>query len=150
MNNNTYTPNNKYDKYIKELDVKGYTVIPNIFSTRKCNKYIKRVWDWLEGLGTGIKRDDPSTWKNDKWPVNIHGIIQHLKVGHAQFVWDIRCEKKVIEVFEEIWKTKELLVSFDAVCIGRPPEKYGNWRNTSWAHTDQSEKKLAGIVYREW
>ena len=40
-------------------------------------------------------------------------LLQNWKIGHSQFVWDIRQNKKVAKVFSKIWNvpSKDLLVS---------------------------------------
>ena len=43
------------------------------------------------------------------------GLIWSWGWGHAQYVWDIRSHSKVGEIFENIYDTKELLVSFDGI-----------------------------------
>ena len=81
-------------------------------------------------------------------------LIQHWSIGHAQFIWDVRTNLKVIEPFEKIWSTEnghpvlkeDLLVSFDGASFHFPPEitKFG-WANPnpnpnpdkSWLHSDQ-------------
>ena len=139
---------------LSKLETDGYCVVPNILTSDKCDEYITQIWDWLENLGTGIDRNDKSTWNSEKWPPNIHGIIQQLRAGQEQFAWDIRCEQNVIDIFEKIWDTDKLLVSFDAICIMKPPEISGHYRNTSWLHTDQSSTKkgrhcIQGLVNLE-
>lgn len=123
------------------LNNNGYVVVSNVMNDKDCNDNISRIWDWLEGLGSGIDRNNPNTWKNDRWPQNIHGIIQHYKVGQSQFVWDIRCNKNIINIFEKIWNTHKLLCSFDGICIMKPPELCKGGHYKSWIHTDQSPKK---------
>ena len=124
--------------YMDDLDNKGYCIINNILTTDKCNNYISKIWDWLESLKTNINRDIPSTWNHKKWPENYRGIIKHYGIGHEQFVWDIRCEKKIIDVFTNVWNTSDLFVSFDAICVMKPPEISGKFTKTHWIHTDQS------------
>lgn len=118
----------------KELDEKGYTIIPNVISQDKAREYHDAFWDMMEELNPDIKRDKRSTWKTENWPLNLHGILQQYRVGHRQFVWDIRSEGKVIEVFKWIWGTEELLVSFDGLCLIRPTGR----KSKAWPHVDQS------------
>ena len=131
--------------HLKELEKKGYTVIENVLSNNKCDTYINKFWDWLEGLETGIDRNKPETWKTlpkGGWPMNVRGIIKHYKVGHSQFVWDIRCEPNVIKVFQKLWNEDELLVSFDAVNIMKSPALGGpTKKQRHWYHTDQGSHK---------
>lgn len=127
---------------LNKLDIDGYCVVPDIISLDKSDEYINRIWDWLESLGTGLERNDSSTWNSNNWPPNINGIIQQLRAGQEQFAWDIRCEPNVINVFENIWKTNKLLVSSDSICIMIPPEISGVYQTRNWLHVDQSSKKI--------
>ena len=56
-----------------QIVTKGYAVV-TIMSPEEADKYVSMVWDDLEALGTGIKRDDPSTWK-EGWPQTTHGAL---------------------------------------------------------------------------
>ena len=38
--------------------------------------------------------------------------ISRYGIGHEQFVWDLRSEPGLIDKFEEVWGTRELLVSY--------------------------------------
>lgn len=129
---------NKYETYIKELEVKGYCIIPGILSHKQCDNYIGQMWDWLEQLGTGIDRNNKYTWNDNNWPYYDKGIIQNYRVGHAQFLWDLRCEQNIIDVYSSIWETDELLVSFDGMNVTRPTNITGQLEKKYWWHTDQS------------
>jgi len=94
----------------------------------------------LEGFETGIDREDKSTWKASNWPHNSHGIIQHYALGQEQFVWDMRMEESVINIFAQIWGTRKLLVSFDGANLSRPSQI--NRPDKKWEHVDQGPKKL--------
>ena len=120
-----------------ELAKNGYVVIPNVLDHEKAIVYYDRFWDWLEEFNTGIDRDDSQTWKGDNWPSNSHGIFQNYGIGHAQFVWDMRTEPNVIQVFKDLWKTEKLLTSFDGANMSKPSNRSG-----AWAHVDQGPKKV--------
>ena len=64
----------------------------------ECEGYISSVWDWLEGLGTGISRADSSTWRAPHWPPAFKGIINSLEVSHQAFVWRVRSNMRLIKV----------------------------------------------------
>lgn len=117
----------------------GYCVVENVFTDNECDNTINQMWEWLEGLGTGIKRNDKTSWNNKNWPINSHqGMIQHT-LGQEEFIWKIREHDNVISLFEQIFQTNKLLVSFDAVTIGRSPEsKLVKVATNSWLHTDQN------------
>ena len=128
--------------WIHELNTLGYAVVPNVLTPAECDHTIDKAWEWLAAFGTGIQRNEPSTWTNDRWPMNFNGIIQRYRVGHAPFIWQVRTNPNVIGVFKEIWGTVELLTSFDAMCVLRPGEMIEDFEySPSWFHTDQSPKK---------
>ncbi|KAJ3344306.1 hypothetical protein HDU93_000096 [Gonapodya sp. JEL0774] len=107
-------------------------------------------WDWLENFDERIRRDQPETWKKEVWPKNFYGIIHGFGIAQAQFLWDIRQNAKVLSVFESLWGTQKLLVSFDGACFMVPPEYYPEqWKNfRSWAHIDQPKDKIGLHCYQ--
>ena len=55
------------DESIQYLEEQGYVVIKNALSTAEASKTLELLWDYLEGLGTGIDRKDVSTWGDDRF-----------------------------------------------------------------------------------
>ena len=82
--------NENSEQWLTKLKNEGYCVIPNILTGQECDLAIEQIWDWLESLGTGIDRNNEETWISANWPHSTRGIIQHLRVGHEEFVWNIR------------------------------------------------------------
>lgn len=150
-----------HDKIMCCLEKHGYAIITNVITQKKADTYVDKLWQWLEGLkdektgqSAGISRDDPTTWitreraelegrKAFNWPSNSYGIISFHGIAHSNTVWEARCEENIRKIFESIWKTNELLVSFDAACIMLPPPNTTTRDPTqgSWFHFDQSPKK---------
>ncbi|KAK1706730.1 hypothetical protein BDP67DRAFT_528882 [Colletotrichum lupini] len=52
-------------------------------------------------------------------------------------MWDIRLEPGVIDVFANVWNTRDLIVSFDALNITLP-RRQGHIPRKKWPHVDQS------------
>ncbi len=101
------------------------------------------MWDWLESLGTGLDRNDPSTWTAEKWPQNSRGIISCYNIGHAPFLWKLRQNPRVLETFCKLWKVEspeDLLVSFDGCCIQKPSSR----GTKNWLHIDQTRPEYKG------
>jgi hypothetical protein len=145
-NNNEPTPmdQKKIMEFFEKLKEDGYCVIPSILSDEECNSGIDGLWTWLESLGTGIKRKEKSSWSDKKWIPNTKGIVVDLPVGQEQFVWDIRQNPKIVNIFSTLWETKpeDMLVSFDRLCIMVPPELNGSHSPVPvWAHSDQNPAK---------
>lgn len=45
-------------------------------------------------------------------PLHRGGLYSLYSIAHAQFVWDLKTEPAYMQLFEEIWGTKELLGEF--------------------------------------
>ncbi|KAM9969430.1 hypothetical protein ACTFIR_001265 [Dictyostelium discoideum] len=135
---NCNEPKSDWPEWRQHLYDHGWAIVPKVVAKERCKEYLSRFWDWLEGFGSGLKRDRPSTWTSDNWPGNIHGIFQNYALGHQQFVWDVRQETDIMKIFEMIYQTPELLVSFDGGNLSRPT----NAEPKSWAHFDQGSSKF--------
>ena len=123
------------------LEEQGYVVFANALSPDQAQQALSLMWDYLEELDTGIKRDDRDTWDDDRWPTAVHGaILPSYGIGHSAAQWFIRDAGKVHSCFAQVWGTDDLLVSFDGVSIWRPWTYQSRWRTNegaSWLHIDQ-------------
>lgn len=131
----------------KTLDTYGVAVIPNILNNIELTEMEKGMWTTLGQLtkefDKPIKKEDSKSWSSFYDLMPLHSmLLQYHQVGHAQFVWNIRQNPKVVNVFCKLWncKPEELLSSFDGVSIHFPPEVTGRgyYKNHDWLHTDQS------------
>lgn len=145
----------EYEKYVttinnvtNTLNQYGVAIIPNVLNQQDCDAMKQGMWDYLEtitaNLPVPIKKTNTQSWKSFKELYPKHSmLIQNWSIGHAQFIWNVRTNPKVIAPFAKIWdvEKEELLVSFDGASFHFPPEttKFG-WINPekSWLHTDQS------------
>ena len=57
-----------------ELEREGFTVIRAVAGEKEVEKARALVWDWLESLGTGIKKGEPDTWADEAWPGHGRGV----------------------------------------------------------------------------
>ncbi len=103
-----------------ELQNQGYTTV-NVFDKKTAHQF----------------RDRFTAWRGNRELDHIHGIIKSYGIGQADFMWDIRTHPNVVNVFQQIWNTKDLLVSFDGA--GHYPADGKNRAPpTNWAHRDQA------------
>ena len=128
------------------LDSRGFVVIEKVLDLEEIDSVVDSMWAWFRQLSPDIKRDDMETW-NDNLPFAMEskGIIQWYHAGHQQFVWDVRQNPKVHNVFKAVWNEEKLLASFDGINFQMPPEvtgKYSDKYGGSWWHCDQGKKKL--------
>ena len=144
------------DKYITTKDLvldtmkeHGVAIIPSLLNEQEINNMNNGMWNYLEYITSDftnaygpINRNDKKTWRSfyDLYPMHSM-LVQHWSIGHAQHVWDLRQNPKVVDVFAKIWdcNREDLLTSFDASSFHFPPEdtNRGYYRQP-WLHCDQS------------
>lgn len=123
------------------LDREGFVVYANVLDSRETGHALDLMWDYLEGLSTGIDRNDENTWADDRWPTAVHGgILPSYGIGHSKMQWFLRDVEKVKSCFASIWQTQELLTSFDGITVWRPWTYKEEWKTnfgSDWLHIDQ-------------
>ncbi|KAJ3513320.1 hypothetical protein NM208_g15205 [Fusarium decemcellulare] len=131
----------------------GFVVVKGAIPRERAEKYGEDIISYLETFqgGLGFKRNDPSTVRNENLPVITEkGMILGYGVAHESFTWAIRQESGVIEAFERVYDTQDLIVSFDAINVSFPGRKDVK-PNKPWPHQDQDPEKpgfrcLQGLV----
>lgn len=129
-----------------ELHSGGVAVLSEVIPTEKVDRVVTKLWSTLKYLTSDwivpLDIDDESTYRSlfQLYPHNSM-LIQSHGLGQAEFMWDIRADEGVAEVFAELWgcTVHELIVSQDALSIHLPPEVTGKgWKCFDKFHTDQS------------
>jgi len=115
-------------KYIDELNEKGYTIVPDVLTPSEVEEALGLFKAWQKT----IQNHDEIHRKCDP-----HGIYKHHEAGHQEHAWLIRTRPKLKEVFAAIWKTDDLVVSFDGNCW-IPKDFKG--KDNFWCHSDQAPK----------
>ncbi|ORX35381.1 hypothetical protein BD324DRAFT_632596 [Kockovaella imperatae] len=133
---------NDSEAWLEALDRDGYCVVPNVIPIQACKEYQDSAMTWLEGFGKGFKRDDPSTWSAEHLPRHFAGGMYSCHgVMHSAWVWKIRTQPGIQEVFKKVWGESDLVASFDACNISLPlgPQARKDIEPTKpWPHIDQS------------
>jgi ectoine hydroxylase-related dioxygenase (phytanoyl-CoA dioxygenase family) len=144
----------EYEKYIATKDNMleminkyGVAIIPNVLNNEECDEMNNGMWNTLETLTKNwekpINRNSVDSWREMQKLYPKHSmLIQNWSIGHAQYIWNIRQNPNIIDIFAKIWNCNrdDLLVSFDAVSYHLPPEStnLGWYRGRNSYHTDQS------------
>ncbi|OMJ69820.1 hypothetical protein SteCoe_32361 [Stentor coeruleus] len=128
----------------QQLENHGVAVV-QIFSPSECENFRNRAWADFSRL-INLQKDDPNTYKNLKALSPIRSmLLKNNPLVHLQWVWDIRQDPRIVEIFASLWNTnkEDLLVSYDAISLHLPSEiTYDGWfNNRLWIHTDQSSEK---------
>lgn len=136
----------------------GYAIIEKVIDESDCSTSYDKMWDYFEHISSDwvvpLSRTNEKSWKQIYNLFPLHSmLIQHFNVGHAQFVWDLRQNEKIVDIFAKIWNCtrEELLVSFDGMSLSLPPEKTNRgWFNNLWTHTDQSFTRNEHECIQSW
>jgi len=137
----------------KSLDKHGVAII-RVCSKEEVAQLRSALWDDMEALGTGIKRNDPKTWKVKNWPQSSHGLLQNQHFGLRLSVCMARL--KCVDALKPIFLNALINSSFDAISVARPEcqdraykkelrlnklYKEGDALVSSWLHIDQANTK---------
>jgi hypothetical protein len=156
----------EYKKYLctketlkETIDKYGVGILPPVLTKEELDAMNSGMWDYLETVTSNfeipINRNDKKTWGEFFRLLPLHSMLmQHYQIGQAQYVWNLRQNPKIVDVFATLWKCtpEDLLVSFDGASFNPPPEtiKRG-WRgNVSWLHTDQSFQRNDFECVQSW
>lgn len=133
------------------LRSKGYAIV-RVCTPERAERLQMGVWTDLESLGTGIDRNDPSSWTNANWPQTTHGLLQNQ--GWGLMPGTCKARLKTWRVWNTLFGERTIS-SFDAVSVARPASQERTMRAemkhmlesgeetllSSWLHTDQAKGK---------
>ncbi|XP_048764556.1 uncharacterized protein LOC125672352 isoform X2 [Ostrea edulis] len=127
----------------KELEDKGYVVVPDLLTLKECDTLTSQYKDWVDKFDEGVIPLQKRT-----------SVIQTYRVGHFQQSWEVRLRAKA--VFQAVWRTEKLLSSIDGIAISKPPQSDRECRDDrkDWLHLDQGAQReglhaYQGAVYLE-
>lgn len=121
---------------LSELKEKGYCVIPDVLPQEEISIATESFKKWYNST--------PNV-KLFHEKIDPHGIFKHHEVGHQYFAWYLRTRPQIINIFQQIWETKDLVVSFDGCCY--IPEGL-NKKDNIWTHTDQASNNSELTCYQ--
>lgn len=113
-----------------ELKEKGYTIIYDVLNSSEIEALKQKVYRWQKSI--------PNYEKMHK-DIDPHGIHKFHNAGHTDFAWELRTHPAILNIFSELWKTKNLIVSYDGSCY--MSEKSSKKDGKCWTHTDQAQSK---------
>jgi hypothetical protein len=87
------------DTVMTMLENYGVAIIPSVLTSLECEEMLNGMWSFLEHITSQmqipIKRNDEKTWSTFYELFTLHSMLmQHGQVGHAQFVWNLRQNRK--------------------------------------------------------
>ncbi|KXS21930.1 hypothetical protein M427DRAFT_51303 [Gonapodya prolifera JEL478] len=147
------------DNLRSTLDTYGVAILPSVLTEAECENLENGVWGAFEHISAGwdrpISRARKDSWKGLGNLYHLHNMLwQSFGLGHAQAVWEVRQNPRVIAPFEKLWdcEASELLASFDGVGFAPPPETTGRgwFDGKTWYHTDQSYTRVNFECVQSW
>jgi ectoine hydroxylase-related dioxygenase (phytanoyl-CoA dioxygenase family) len=126
-----------HEEIQEKLEKYGICYVPDVLDDKERFDMISGTWDYFEHVTANqlipISRSEPTTWTTfDIFFAGLGMMYNSWNVGHAQHLWDIRQNKKIIDIFVDLFDMhsyKNLLVSFDGMAFLLPPEEtQHNWR----------------------
>ena len=121
----------------------GVAIVRDVLTPEECVQMRCDMWSYLRHITQTWEMPITTctrTWAGMRKLYPKHSmLLQQWGVGQSQLVWNVRQNPKVVSVFEKIWKTSDLLVSFDGASFHFPPEHTNvGWFRKPWYHSDQS------------
>ena len=129
----SYEEVGKGDRIMDVLLEHGVCIIPSVLGPNECAAFDRGFWDSLTHLTSAwpvpISKDNPESYRELSKLFPMHSmLIQHYGLGHAEFVWALRQNSKIVNIFRRLHGVEhleDLLVSFDGVAMHMPPETTG-------------------------
>lgn len=123
---------------LTDLKEKGYCIIENILNDEEILHVTENFKKWY---------NDTPNLKHFHEKMDPHGIFKYHEVGHQYFAWYLRTRPQIINIFQQIWDTKDLVVSFDGCCY--IPSGL-NKKDNIWTHTDQASNNSELTCYQSF
>ena len=143
---------NATEEWLEELKTQGFTIIKSVANTDEVETAKDFLWAWIEGggTGTGVSRDDVTTWTDDAWPdwpgYKKYGTLKSNGGPHQPAAWYLRGLPAVKQVFASIYNTEDLIVSMDGIILWRPWSNDETRRPTATRlHVDQNPATKPGF-----
>ena len=118
------------------LEREGYVVIKNIEEKKVVLSDILDQFkkDWTT-VSPKFDFSDKTTWGIENTPmVYGKGIAVFNGFGQSDFIWKLRLNNNIQNIFKEIYGTKDLVVSLDGFSVFLSNKQ----KSKSWLHVDQN------------
>lgn len=141
----TFEKDKLYGDWRDEFHRNGCVVIKNVITPERAQYYCDKQIEWLKNFDLGFDEKDPATWTAEHLPVSFKGGMYFAYAStHEKMSWEARTEPKVVQIFEKLWGTEELICSFDGMNISLPNRKDLNW--SPWPHCDQNPERKGYVM----
>mmetsp|Transcript_24743 Transcript_24743/g.35972 ORF Transcript_24743/g.35972 Transcript_24743/m.35972 type:complete len:371 (-) Transcript_24743:434-1546(-) len=125
------------------LEDYGYAIVKCVADEPEVHTARDLFWKFLEE-NAGMDRNKPKTWDDARFSRVGMPQVGILDMGQSDANWFVRLLPRVKSAFEAIWKTPDLIVSFDGGNAFRPhhaPGQTSKRTSGGWWHVDQGHGK---------
>ena len=135
---NTFTPPTFEKEEVRDwldyLEEHGYSVIRDVLEQEVINDSLELFWKDWNTVSPGFVRTDPTTWGINTAPMMFaKGMAVFNGFGQSDFMWNLRLQKSIQTIFQEIHKTEHLITSFDGFSVFFSKKQ----KSDPWWHIDQ-------------
>ena len=121
-----------WQKYLEE---EGYVVIKDILSTEENNTVFNLFDNDINSVSSAFDISDSSTWKIENTPLMYgKGMGVFNGFGQSNFMWELRTNPKIQNIFKKVHNCEELVTSLDGFSLFVNK----NQKSKSWLHIDQN------------
>ena len=126
---------NDHTNWKKNLDKNGFVVIKNILSNTEQIDYISQFKSDLNTVSPNLDCEDKSTWTIENTPMMFHkGMCIFNGFGQCDFMWKLRTNNNIIDIYRKLHNTDSLCVSLDGFSVFLSNKQ----KTKSWLHIDQN------------
>jgi hypothetical protein len=138
MNYSKFSPptfNTNSDEALNFLDNNGYVVFSNILSSNEKTDFFNCFKDDMLTLSPNFNINDNKTWIIKNYPGMFgKGMCVFNGIGQSNFMWYLRTNKAIQNIYRKLYITNELVTSFDGCSIFCSNKQ----KSKSWHHVDQN------------
>jgi ectoine hydroxylase-related dioxygenase (phytanoyl-CoA dioxygenase family) len=123
------------DQWKNYLEENGFVVLRNILQKETMIKYFKLfAKDW-KYVSPNFDFHNKETWTPTNSPMMWNkGMIYWNGLSHSDFMWSLRTDDNILDIWHRLHNTKKLVASFDAFSVYLSNKQ----KSKPWLHTDQS------------
>ena len=125
----------KTQEWLKHLNDEGYVVIKNILTSSEQKKGIDLFKEDWNTVSPKFDFNDTTDWSIKNSPMIFSkGQAVFNGFGQSNFMWYLRTNSVIKNIFEKIHNTKDLSVSFDGFSVFITNQQ----KSKPWLHVDQN------------
>ena len=123
--------------WLSHLDNRGFVVIKNVLTPSELEKSKSQfIADWKK-VCPQFSFSDQTTWNINNTPIMwSKGMCVFSGLPQSDFMWNLRTNKEIQNIFKKIYQTDNLVSSLDGLSVFLD----NSHKSKSWLHIDQNPK----------